>query len=82
MIKTRNPKTPDHRYFDVRLVSELDVLSAGYTKFVRAYGSYVLFRAKSFSSKFEELNNLDVEVTTEKKALIVLKKAQQAITLG
>lgn len=79
MAKIRNPKKPDHKYFDVRrLVSELDDHSVPYEPFVTAYGSYVIYRAKHFSNKFEELKNVK-ESFSEKKVVALLKKAQVLI---
>lgn len=79
MAKIRNPKKPDHKYFDVRrLVSELDDHSVPYEPFVTTYGSYVIYRSKHFSSKFEELKNLK-ETSSEKKVVKLLKKAQVLI---
>lgn len=53
MAKTRNPKSPDHKYFDVKKIAELDDLSvaAGLQEYVSAYASYVVFRAKSFTTR-------------------------------
>ena len=51
MSKTRNPKKPDQKYFDLRHVSELDDNSAAFEPFVHAYGAYVIHRTKSFSSR-------------------------------
>ena len=81
MSKTRNPKKADQKYFDLRHVSELDDNGASYESFVHAYGAYVIHRAKTFSSKFEELKDISSS-TTEKKAIAWLKKAQQSINLG
>ena len=51
MSKTRNPKRPDHKYFDQSMITELDTFSEPFEGFVKAYASFVLFRAKWFSAK-------------------------------
>eukprot|EP01039_Chlorochromonas_danica_P000517 gene515-556_t len=81
LSKTKNPKKPDHKYFDLRQISELDGPSNAYQSFVKSYAAYVLFRSKSFCARFEELRGLST-TTSEKKALAVLLKAQQLIKLG
>jgi len=63
------------------MITELDAPSAVYEKFVRAYASYVLFRAKWFSAKFEELKDVTAK-TIEKKAVTLIKRTQQCISLG
>ena len=54
MVKTRNPKSPDHKYFDVQKIGEIDALStaAGLQDYVTAYASYVIFRAKAFTARY------------------------------
>jgi hypothetical protein len=81
MSKVRNPKSPDHKYFDVALIKEVDDSSAPYESFVAQYGAYVLHRAKTFSNKFEELKEIS-DQTHEKQAVARLKRAQQCITNG
>lgn len=81
MVKTRNPKKPDHRYFDAKKLTELDDNSVEYEEYTQAYAAYVIQRAKSFTSKFEEIDLIDNE-TSEKKVLSILKKAQQCIKLA
>jgi hypothetical protein len=53
MSKTRSAKAPEHRYFDARMFSEgqLGEASVTFESFLSAYGKYVIFRAKTFSSK-------------------------------
>jgi hypothetical protein len=52
LSKLRNPKKPDHKYFDVRrIVNDLDDLSVLYEPFVAGYASYVIYRVKFFSNK-------------------------------
>lgn len=55
MVKTRNPKNPDHKYFDVQKIGEIDALStaAGLQNYVTAYASFVIFRAKAFTARLE-----------------------------
>ena len=81
MSKTRNPKKPDQKYFDLRHVSEVDDIGAPYEPFIHAYGGYVLLRSKVFSNKFEEMRNIQV-TSNEKKTIALLKKAQQLIEIG
>ena len=81
MSRVRNPKNPDHKYFDLSLVKEVDDVSAPYEPFVAAYSAYVLHRAKMFSSKFEELKEIS-DQTHEKQAVARLRRAQTCITLG
>lgn len=81
MARVRNPKNPEHRYFELGLVNELDEKSEPYEYFVAAYAAYVLNRAKTFSGKFEDLKEITSE-TSEKLAVARLKKAKQAISLG
>lgn len=78
MSRTRNPKNPDHRYFDTSLISELDEPSSLYVEFVNNYAQYVLLRSKVFSGKFEEIKEIS-ETTQEKQVVARLKKAQQCI---
>lgn len=81
MSRTRNPKKPTHKYFDLQLIDDLDINSEIYQDFVVQYAKYVLYRAKTFSGKFEELKRIE---DTEKIKIVVaqLKKAKQCITLG
>jgi hypothetical protein len=58
MARVRNPKNPDHRYFEAALVNELDANSEPYEHFVSAYSAYVLNRAKVFSGKFDDLKEI------------------------
>lgn len=51
MSKTRNPKKPDHKYFELSMITELDAVSEPFEKFVKSYASFVLFRAKWFRAK-------------------------------
>ena len=111
MAKTRNPKKPDHRYFEVRVISDVDDASVQFEKYVRAYAAYVLHRSKSFTARFSELEAV-VEslpkkagaagaaggedededesepaaaapgLVSEKKAVGLIKKVQQAISLA
>jgi len=82
MSKTRNPKKPDQRYFDVRIIGEeVDKNSETYELFMREYSKYVLTRSKFFSSRFEELQSLN-EKTTEKKLIATLTKAKQLLQQG
>ena len=78
MSRTRNPKNPDHRYFDISLISELDEPSSLYSEFVNNYAQYVLLRSKVFSAKFEEIKEI-CDATQEKQVVARLKKAQQCI---
>jgi len=51
MARERNPKKPDHRYFDSNLVCELDALGQPYEQFISDYAQYVFFRARNFRQK-------------------------------
>jgi hypothetical protein len=51
LSKTRNPKRPDQKYFDVNLISEVDSNDENYQDFLKEYGSYVVQRVKLFSNK-------------------------------
>jgi hypothetical protein len=62
-------------------ISELDEASAGHANYVRAYASYVLYRSKFYSGRFEELASLEGG-TPLKKVLLQLKRAQNAIELA
>ena len=81
MSRTRNPKNPDHRYFDIRLISNIDEPSEPYKAYITSYATYVLYRMKNFSSKFDELKEIS-ESTHEKQVVARLKKAQQCISLA
>ena len=81
MSRTRNPKNPDHRYFDIRLISNTDEPSEAYKGYINSYATYVLYRIKNFSSKFDELKEIS-ESTHEKQVVARLKKAQQCISLA
>lgn len=81
MSRIRNPKKPTHKYFDLRLMNDLDATSEVYQDFVTQYAKYVLYRAKMFSGKFEELKRLE-ESDKIKNVVAQMKKAKQCITLG
>ena len=51
MSKARNPKKPDHKYFAMDMILDLDKNGLDYEDFVGAYATYVIHRCKSFSSK-------------------------------
>lgn len=55
MVKTRNPKNPEHRYFSVGAIAELDEAGAPYAEFVTAYASYVLQRNKLFTARYRPI---------------------------
>ena len=81
MSRVRNPKSPDHKYFDLAFIKEVDDASAPYESFLASYAAYVLYRAKTFSNKFEEIKEIS-DQTHEKQAVARLKRAQQCITNG
>ena len=54
LSKARNPKKPDQKYYDLRVISEVDVNSQSYQPFIKAYAGYIIQRTKFFSGKFEE----------------------------
>jgi hypothetical protein len=51
MSRLRNPKSPDHKYFDISEISEVAPSDAEYEDFIRAYATYTVFRTKTFTSK-------------------------------
>eukprot|EP01041_Mallomonas_annulata_P002976 gene2976-5837_t len=81
MARERNPKKPDHRYFDTRLVSTVDELGEPYESFIVAYATLVFYRTRNFNGKFDELKELS-ESSSEKVVVAKLKKAQQYLTFG
>ena len=81
LSRVRNPKNPDHKYFDVKPIAEVDVMGEPYSKFIAAYATHVIYRTKNFSGKFEELKDITAE-THEAQVVARLKKAQQCITNG
>ena len=81
MSKVRNPKNPEHKYFDLALIREVDDASATYEPFVGAYAAYVMHRSKTFSNKYEELKEIS-DQTHEKQAVARLKRAVLAMQLG
>ena len=81
MTRVRNPKNPDHKYFDAHLINELDAKSESYEHFVAAYSAYVLNRAKLFCGKYIDLVEIKPD-TSEKLVVSRLKKAKSAIVLG
>ena len=80
MVKTRNPKKPDQRYFDANCLTDLDDNSSEYEEYIQAYAKYVIYRMKSFTGKYVELSQLSKK-TPEKKVIATLIKAQQCVTL-
>jgi hypothetical protein len=80
MVKTRNPKKPDQRYFDANCLTDLDDNSSEYEEYIQAYAKYVIYRMKSFTGKYAELSQLSKK-TPEKKVIATLIKAQQCVTL-
>lgn len=52
MAKTRNLKNPEHRYFEIGKIADLEEAGAEFEPFVRAYASYVVARAKSSSARY------------------------------
>jgi hypothetical protein len=52
MVKTRNPKNPEHRYFSVNAIAELDEASAPFEGYVTAYANYVIHRTKHFTARY------------------------------
>jgi hypothetical protein len=51
MVKSRNPKNPDQRYFDLEEISIVDKAGDKYSEFIYAYAEYVMHRIKSISGK-------------------------------
>lgn len=55
MAKTKNPKKPDQKYFENKLIGNFDTNGAPYESFVKSYSSYVIFRTKFFSNRYKYL---------------------------
>lgn len=51
MSRARNIKSPDHRYFDMDVISELSDEGEPFVDLVVSYATYVLTRAKTFSGR-------------------------------
>lgn len=51
LSKTRNPKSPEHRYFSVSALTELDEAGAAYEEFVTFYATFVIQRSKLFTAR-------------------------------
>ena len=51
MSRARNIKSPDHRYFDMDVISELSDDGEPFADLVVSYATYVLSRAKMFSGR-------------------------------
>jgi len=81
MAKTRNPKKPDHRYFDANCLSDLEDNSREYEEYIQAYAKYVIYRMKSFTGKYDELSKMNNKIS-EKKIIAMLSKAQQCVSLA
>lgn len=52
MARIRNLKKPDHRYFDVKRVTDLDAVGQPFKGFLSSYAQYVFYRTKTFSKRF------------------------------
>ena len=81
LSRVRNPKNPDHKYFDIRPIADVDANGEPYEKFIAAYATHVIYRTKNFAARFEELKDITGE-THEGQVVARLKKAQQCITHG
>lgn len=74
LSKARNPKKPDQKYYDIKIISDLDPNSQSYQAFVKSYSAYIIHRTKTFSGKFEEFkeflssnNNKNDQSPSQKK---------------
>jgi hypothetical protein len=81
MVKSRNPKNPEQRYFDLDEISIVDKAGDPFADFIYAYAEYVVYRLRNISGKSEQLKGLDAS-SSEKTAVAMLKKAKQCVTLG
>ena len=52
MSKSRNIKSPDHLYFDISVISDLNDKGQPFEDFVSNYAKFVLYRAKTFSGRY------------------------------
>lgn len=52
MSKARNVKSPDHYYFDISMISDLNEKGQPFEDLVASYAKYVLYRAKTFSGRY------------------------------
>mmetsp|Transcript_29047 Transcript_29047/g.27839 ORF Transcript_29047/g.27839 Transcript_29047/m.27839 type:complete len:623 (-) Transcript_29047:267-2135(-) len=81
LARTRNPKNPDHKYFALSPIADVDHLGEMYSSFIRDYAAYVIFRAKTFSGKFQDIKDINEE-SSEIQVLAKLKKLMTCITNG
>lgn len=68
LARTRNPKKPDQRYFDLKILTkDLDTGSQAYQQLIKAYSNYVFYRVKNFDGKFidvkEAINQLSNDIS-------------------
>jgi hypothetical protein len=63
LSKTRNPKNRNQKYFDLKVLTDItnnkkQDQNEIYQAFLKSYGNYLFQRMKSFSGKFNELDEL------------------------
>ena len=51
MMKSRNPKNPEQRYFDLDEISIVDRQGERFADFIYAYAEYVVYRLRNISGK-------------------------------
>jgi hypothetical protein len=81
LARTRNPKNPDHKYFALSPIADVDNLGEMYSSFIRDYAAYVIFRAKTFSGKFQDIKEISEE-SSEVQVVAKLKKLMTCISNG
>jgi hypothetical protein len=74
LAKTRNPKNRNQKYFDLKVLTDIannkkQDQNEIYQAFLKSYGKYLFQRMKSFSGKFNELDEL-----TQSETPVVPKK--------
>lgn len=82
MVRTRNPKNPEQKYFDFHEISYVDDEDeSAFEEFIHNYASYVVTRVKLFSSKFDELKKID-STSKEKKVIKLIQQIDKLLNLG
>ena len=52
MMKSRNPKNPEQRYFDLDEISVVDRQGESFADLIYAYAEYVVYRLRNISGKY------------------------------
>ena len=53
-MKSRNPKNPEQRYFDLDEISIVDRQGENFADFIYAYAEYVVYRLRNISGKYDK----------------------------